>query len=381
MNGVDVTSIIGIMTLGVAAFFLVYALSLFNKNLSGKILFALFAVLSLNLGYNLLIDTKVIQNFPLLYALLNKGYALQLLIYPLLLAFIQSYNRSSFQKTLFLLLLIPPVWLFGESLIRILFIDFEIIQNQVDLFLEDNRPGPENIMISPLLFIFSILIPGFVLYKIFRELRFFFKDAVFKDTKYFMAICASIAALIFLLRFSSYPIQIFFFREMSVSFIEWKVEIIFNSIFILILAFSTLMYIRLEELGEVKLEYETKKTAALTGQDLKKISTLINQTVTTNELYKNPGLTLDELSGILAINTRYLSLALNQEIGMSFPEYINGCRLECAKKLILSDAIKDYSIEAIGQESGFNSRATFYRVFKEDTGYSPLAFRKKYSES
>ncbi len=366
------------MVFGVASFFTLYSLSLLKKNLSGKILFTLFTVLSLNLAYNLLIDTKAIQNLPVLYILLNKGYALQLLIYPLVLAFIQTYTGSRLQKKLFLLLLIPPAWLFGESVLRMIYTDYNMIKNQVHLFLEDSRPGPENILMSPLLFFFSIVIPGFVLFKIYKELRCFLKEAVFKDTKYLIAISASIAVLVFLLRFSSYPIQIFFFREMSVSFIEWKLEIIFNSIFILILAISALMYIRLEELGEVELENKTKKTAALTGHDLKKIAALINQTVTENELYKNPGITLDELSGMLAINTRYLSLALNQEIGMSFPEYINGCRLECAKELILSDAINDYSIEAIGQESGFNSRATFYRVFKEDTGYSPLAFRKKH---
>lgn len=377
MTDIEITSILGLMGLGISLFFMLYIAIIYKKHQSETLLFLLFAVLSLNLTYSLLIDTKIIEFFPYLYLILNKGFVLHVLIYPLLLAFIQTYTRSTFRKILFLTFMLPFAWLLVESVLRFVTTEPEIVQQLVTLFLEDKRPGPDHIFGSPYLILFTILIPSLVLLQIFKELRFFLKDGVLSQTKNLLVIFSTLATLIFILRLSNYPIQQYFYQFLSISFIEWKVEIIFNLLFILILSISTLLHFKLEDLGEIELRGQLIKASSITDIDLKNLLQDIKNVVVDNKLFLNHSLTIDQLSQELNVNTKYLSIALNRGMGKSFPEFVNGYRMEKAKELILSDKIKEYSIDAIAEESGFNSRATFYRIFKEETGTSPLAFRKE----
>lgn len=376
MTAIDITSVIGLMVLGIALFFLVYLSFNYKKQLSEKLLFFLFVVLSLNLGYSILIDTKLIEHFPMVYVLFNKGHLLYLLIYPLLFAFIQVYTRNHFQKALFLVLMTPPIILLVLSLIRFVSFDTELIHQQVNLFLMDNRPGPEQVFRSPFLFSISVLIPGLVIFLIYKELRLFLNQAIFSNTKNLLIIFSLLAVLIFVLRLSSYPLQFYFYQKLDISFIEWKIEILFTSLFILILSISTLLHFKLEELGDIVLQGRKKKVSAITEDDLINLLEQIKITIIEKEFFQNHGLSLDDLSRELNVNTKYLSMALNQVLGKSFPEFINECRLDKAKELILSDTFEQYSIEAIAFESGFNSRATFYRVFKSEMGLSPSEYRK-----
>ena len=50
---------------------------------------------------------------------------------------------------------------------------------------------------------------------------------------------------------------------------------------------------------------------------------------------------------------------------------INKGEIEGVKKLLLNESYKKYSIVAISKEVGFNSRASFYKNFKERVGISP----------
>jgi AraC-like DNA-binding protein len=58
----------------------------------------------------------------------------------------------------------------------------------------------------------------------------------------------------------------------------------------------------------------------------------------------------------------------------SFPDLISEMRVEHAIALIESDNKKKYTLEAIGNMSGFHSRTTFYVSFKKHKGVSPLEF-------
>jgi YesN/AraC family two-component response regulator len=65
---------------------------------------------------------------------------------------------------------------------------------------------------------------------------------------------------------------------------------------------------------------------------------------------------------------------------MNFFEFINSFRIEEAKtRLSLSNAAMT-KIDAIADETGFNSRASFYEVFKKYTGTTPANYRGKIAE-
>ncbi len=90
--------------------------------------------------------------------------------------------------------------------------------------------------------------------------------------------------------------------------------------------------------------------------------------------YLNPDLNMELLSGQLKIPKYQLTEVLNTEIGKNFFQFVNSYRIEAVKKM-LSDPDNKYSIEAIGYECGFNSKSSFFTVFKNLTGQTPSQFK------
>lgn len=93
------------------------------------------------------------------------------------------------------------------------------------------------------------------------------------------------------------------------------------------------------------------------------------------ELFLNPKLSLPDLATEMGTNRSYLSNCLNNELGVTFYDYINGFRLEKAKG-ILEDPAFDGCIEEVALLSGFNSVSTFRRSFQKRYGCSPSQYRK-----
>lgn len=99
------------------------------------------------------------------------------------------------------------------------------------------------------------------------------------------------------------------------------------------------------------------------------------------ELYKNPLLCRLDLAIRLETSEGYLSQIINQEINKSIIQFVNGYRIEASKRLLHNPVFNKYSIEAIGLESGFKSKSTFYNSFNASLGMSPGAYRKLQKKS
>ena len=95
-----------------------------------------------------------------------------------------------------------------------------------------------------------------------------------------------------------------------------------------------------------------------------------------NKSFKSPDFSLGVLAKELNTNRTYISQAINIVSSKTFTEIVNDYRILEAKKLLYSDKTKQLTIEAIGKEAGFNSRSTFFRVFKSITGVTPSFFMK-----
>lgn len=85
--------------------------------------------------------------------------------------------------------------------------------------------------------------------------------------------------------------------------------------------------------------------------------------------YLNPNLKITDLAQKLSIPSHQLSKIFNENLDISFSEYVNKFRIEEAKKLIREHS--NFTIEAIGNQSGFNSKSAFYKAFRAYTGTTP----------
>ncbi|MEZ4792209.1 MAG: helix-turn-helix domain-containing protein [Gelidibacter sp.] len=97
--------------------------------------------------------------------------------------------------------------------------------------------------------------------------------------------------------------------------------------------------------------------------------------------FLDPELTLDAIASELNVSKGHLSRTINNELGMGFSDYVNSLRVNEAKSQ-LKDLMNmsDHPL-AIGLKSGFNSKTTFYAVFKKWTGSTPQEFRNKHQMS
>lgn len=94
------------------------------------------------------------------------------------------------------------------------------------------------------------------------------------------------------------------------------------------------------------------------------------------KLYLDHDLNLQQLSTRLASNQKYISQAINEHSETSFTRLVNRYRVNEAKRLILATSSGSVNLNDIGYQSGFNNRVSFYRNFKEETGFTPTEFLK-----
>lgn len=89
--------------------------------------------------------------------------------------------------------------------------------------------------------------------------------------------------------------------------------------------------------------------------------------------YLKPSLTLKELAHDLNTNRTYISSYLNQQMNMTFYDYINSLRIERAAIPLMREH-PEYKFEYVASESGFASISTFRRAFVKVTRQTPSQY-------
>nr|TBN16438.1 AraC family transcriptional regulator [Hyunsoonleella pacifica] len=102
----------------------------------------------------------------------------------------------------------------------------------------------------------------------------------------------------------------------------------------------------------------------------------IYDVIISKRLFLNSKMSLSLLSKELNISESYLSQIINQNSGKNYSTIINELRVEYAKKLLLDKEYSNYTITALGLESGFNTKTSFYSIFKKHTGKTPNEYKK-----
>jgi len=108
---------------------------------------------------------------------------------------------------------------------------------------------------------------------------------------------------------------------------------------------------------------------------IKTIESKLEELLNDNKIYKNSNLKMPDLATKLNVSSHVLSQYLNEILEKNFAQFINEYRVKEAELLLKSS--KNYTIEAIAYDSGFNSVSAFYTAFKNINKITPAAFKKK----
>lgn len=130
-----------------------------------------------------------------------------------------------------------------------------------------------------------------------------------------------------------------------------------------------------QEEGKEDEERARKATTEETDELMYKIGTTLRE----QQLFANPHLTIQDLAAAVGSNRTYVSNCINRCTGYSFSQYVARYRVEHAQTILCSNEYSsdhDAVANAIAL-SGFASDQTFYRIFKEVTGLTPLQFRQQ----
>lgn len=93
--------------------------------------------------------------------------------------------------------------------------------------------------------------------------------------------------------------------------------------------------------------------------------------------FLNPDLSLKELASQLKLGSVQLSEIINAGFEVNFNDFVNQYRVEEVKKALQEGRQEQLSLVGIAYDCGFNSKATFNRVFKKLTSESPTEFIRK----
>lgn len=132
------------------------------------------------------------------------------------------------------------------------------------------------------------------------------------------------------------------------------------------------------EPDEEKESEEKYKNSLLSSKQKNEIKERILDHFEADKPYLNPDLNMDVLSKSINIPRYHITEVLNTEMESNFFGFVNKYRVEAVKKM-LDDPNNRYSIEAIGYECGYTSKSSFFTVFKNLMGMTPMEYKKKKS--
>lgn len=127
--------------------------------------------------------------------------------------------------------------------------------------------------------------------------------------------------------------------------------------------------------GLNKIKKEQKEKQINTVKDAEKILEKIKNYMNREKPYLEEKLTIIQLSENLQIPYYVLSQVINKKLDQNFFDFVNTYRVNEAKKKLCDPKFDRYTILGIALECGFNSKASFNRIFKLKTLETPTQYR------
>ena len=99
-----------------------------------------------------------------------------------------------------------------------------------------------------------------------------------------------------------------------------------------------------------------------------------------NYIHANLGtpLSIQEIAKNANVSKSVLYRRFHSCFGCTVSQYINRQRIDKAKELLKQGKL---SVEDVSQQAGFSDHAYFSRIFKKETGLSPMKYKRTYQET
>ncbi|MGA1464323.1 MAG: tetratricopeptide repeat protein [Balneolaceae bacterium] len=94
------------------------------------------------------------------------------------------------------------------------------------------------------------------------------------------------------------------------------------------------------------------------------------------EPFLDPNLKITEFATGVGIGARNISRTILHYEKMSFKEFINEYRVQRSMTMLEDEGNNYLSMDSVMEDSGFQNRSTFYRVFQQVSGLTPSQYRK-----
>lgn len=109
---------------------------------------------------------------------------------------------------------------------------------------------------------------------------------------------------------------------------------------------------------------------SISEKDVEKVRLLMEE----EKAYLNPELNLSDLAIEANMSRAKLSEVINTGFNKNFNDFVNMYRVEAFKGMLEENKHETLSLLGLAFECGFNSKATFNRVFKKLTDFSPSQY-------
>ena len=117
--------------------------------------------------------------------------------------------------------------------------------------------------------------------------------------------------------------------------------------------------------------------SALNDKEVSELMEMVLHYLSIKKPYLNPEYSLQMMVDDLNIPRHKLSQVINRSQKKNFYKLINEYRVKEVKEKLQNKEYKNLTVLGIAFESGFNSKTTFNRIFKEETGMTPTHFIKE----
>lgn len=129
-------------------------------------------------------------------------------------------------------------------------------------------------------------------------------------------------------------------------------------------------------------EKEERTNAMLSEEQANRLLNKINKVMADVSIISQSDFSLNALSQMVGSNTKYVSWVINETYGKNFRLYLSEYRIrEACRRLSDQEHYGNVTLQAIYEELGYNSAASFIQAFKKVNGMTPSTYLKLMREN